>query len=264
MRGTEHGFTRVDEQPDPDAWIDVLDRVRGEPAYVAYKRRLAELLRPVAGARCLEVGTGTGDDALALGERFGVEVVGVDSSETMVAEARRRGLSGAQVADAHALPFADATFAGAWADRTFQHLARPETALAELMRVTRPGGRIAVADPDYDTQVVELADQGLARRVLRFRADHAVRNGALAHRLGGLFVAHGLGEVEVEGVPVVLRNPDALDSAMGLRTWAATAHERGLLPADDVEAWQRQLDETISRGVFLYAFTVFLTAGTRP
>jgi SAM-dependent methyltransferase len=260
----EHGFTAVDEQPDPHAWIDVLDRVRAEPQYAAYKARVAELLQPKAGSRYLEVGMGTGDDALALSSRFGVDVVGVDGSQTMVEEATRRGLREAHVARAEALPFGDASFDGSWADRTFQHLEDPQAALAEMVRVTRSGGRLVVADPDYDTQVVDVRDHALARRVLRFRADHALRNGTLAHGMAGLFVDTGLTDVVVEAAPIVLRDPKALDGAMGLRTWAATAHERGLLEREDVAEWERQLDDAIAGGRFLYSFTIFLTAGTKP
>jgi SAM-dependent methyltransferase len=182
----------------------------------------------------------------------------------MVAEARRRGLSAAAVADAHELPFEDGSFDGAWSDRTFQHLADPAKALRELVRVTRGGGNVVVADPDYDTQVVNVRDQALARRVLRFRADHLLRNGTLAHRMPLLFRDAGVPDVRVEAVPVVLRDVTALDNAMGLRDWAAVAHERGLLPEDDVERWEREIDDAGAGGCFLYAFTLFITAGTAP
>ena len=260
----EHGFTGVDQQSDPSAWIDVLDNARREPAYAAYKRRIGELLAPVAGARYLEVGTGTGTDAITLATRYGVDVVGVDTSETMVEEAKRRGLSDALVADVASLPFEDSSFEGAWADRTFQHLTDPVGALAELVRVTRSGARIVIVDPDYDTQVVDVADQDLARKVLRFRADHALRNGTLAHRMGGLFVRAGLTEVSVEPATIVLRDPNGLDNAMGLRGWAGIAHERGLLSSEEADAWREVVDEAIAAGHFLYSFTLFLTAGTRP
>lgn len=260
----EHGFTSVDRQPEPRFWIDVLDRVRREPAYAAYKARIGELLRPVAGGTYLDVGAGTGDDALELARRYSVRVAGVDSSETMVAEARERGLTEAGIADAHDLPFEDGVFDGCWADRVFQHLEDPEAALAELVRVTKPRGRIVAADPDYGTQVVDVRDQELARRVLGFRADHLLRNGTLAHRMGGFFGGVGLTDVTVEAAPVVLRDPTALDNAMGLRSWARTAFERGVLEGADADAWERQLDEAASGGRFLYAFTIFLTAGTKP
>ncbi|WP_280708206.1 methyltransferase domain-containing protein [Kitasatospora sp. GP30] len=40
-----------------------------------------------------------------------------------------------------------------------QHVTEPEQVLAEMLRVIRPGGRIALADPDYDTQVLDITDQ---------------------------------------------------------------------------------------------------------
>jgi SAM-dependent methyltransferase len=248
---------------DRAAWIAVLDAARSLPAYRAYKLRIAELLRPIRGGRYLEVGVGTGDDALALEAAHGVQVVGVDASETMVAEARRRGLRDARVADAHALPFDDATFDGAWADRVLQHLVDPHGALDELVRVTKPGGRVIVADPDWDTQVVDVPIQNLARRVPRWRTDYAQRNGTIAHRSGGILVASRCADVVVEAAPIVLQDPQALDNGLGLGDWSGFAHKEGLVTADEVELWRRQLDDAATAGRFLYAFTIFVTAGTR-
>ncbi len=260
----EHAFTDVDAQPDPAAWVRVLDKVRQEPLYAAYKQRTVELLDPQSGGRYLEVGTGAGTDALAFAARFNVSVVGADSSSVMIEEAKRRGLTDAVVADAHALPFESESFDGAWADRTFQHLADPVAALAELVRVVKPGGRFIVVDPDYGTQVVDVPDQDLARRVLRFRAEFGLRNGTLAHQMGRLFVQAGLADVQVEAVPIVLRDPTALDNALGLRDWAVFAHEQGLVEADEVPAWEAALDEAATNGCFLYSFSLFITAGRKP
>src|SRR5262249_35430320 len=156
------------------------------------------------------------------------------------------------------------TFDGAWADRTFQHLADPRVALSELVRVLRPGGRLVVADPDYATQVVSIPDQDLARRVLRFRAEVGIRHGTLAHQMNRLFGQAGLADVHVEAVPVVLRDPAALDHALGLRHWARFAHERQLVERDEVRAWEAALDHAVAGGHFLYAFSVFVTAGRKP
>jgi SAM-dependent methyltransferase len=259
-----HGFTAVDDQTDPDDWVRVLDKLGQQPFYRTYKARILELLDPARGGRYLDVGGGTGASARALVARTGVgaQAVVVDRSATMVAEARRRG-GVAVVGAAEALPFGDATFDGSWADRTFQHLTDPERALAELVRVTRPTGRVVVVDPDYDTQVVDVDDQELARQVLRFRADHLLRNGTLAHRMPGLFTAAGLVDVRVEAMTLVVRDHTAVDNVMGLRTWAATAYERGMLAADAAAAWPQAIDRAVAAGRFLYAVTFFLTVGTR-
>jgi SAM-dependent methyltransferase len=258
-----HAFTDVDAQTDPAAWIRVLDLLREQPAYAAYKRRAVELLAPTSQKKYLEVGTGTGADALAFAGRFGVQVVGVDVSHTMIEEARRRGLHEALVADAEHLPFEASTFDGSWSDRTFQHLTRPDAALEEMVRVTKQDGRIVIVDPDYDTQVVDVPDQELARRVLRFRADHMLRNGTLAHQMGRLFVRAGLADIRVEAFSVVLHDPGALDNAMGLRSWAAAACARGYLPAQEVRRWEQMLDDALAEGHFLYSFTMYVTVGIK-
>lgn len=79
----EHGFTSVDRQPDPGLWIACLDRLRGEPFYIAYKRRLIELLNVRPGGRYLDIGAGTGEDAAHLAELGASEVIALDSSPTM-------------------------------------------------------------------------------------------------------------------------------------------------------------------------------------
>ncbi len=254
-----HPFAHVDDQADPQAWIGVLDRLRSDPHYAAYKARVADLLDPTPGGRYLEIGAGTGADAIELGRRHQVEVVGVDSSGAMVEEARRRDLAGAIAADAHALPFDAGRFDGAWADRTFQHLAEPGQALAEMARVVRPGGVVVVADPDYGTQVVNIPDQELAERVLRFRA--GVGNWRLGHQMSRLFVESGLVDVRAEAIPIVLTEPTALDNALGPRTWAGLAADQGLLGPADVTRWEAALDAAAAGGWFLYAFCIFHTTG---
>jgi SAM-dependent methyltransferase len=255
----QHPFARVGEQPDPQSWIEVLDRLRSYPLYARYKARVVELLDPAPGGRYLEIGMGTGADASELARRHGVEVVGVDSSVVMVEEARRRGLTNALQGDAHALPFDADVFDGSWADRTFQHLADPGRALGEMARVVRPGGLVVVADPDYGTQVVNIPDQELADRVLRFRA--GVGSWRLGHQMPRLFAAAGLDRVRAEAVPIVVTDPAALDNALGLRAWAGLAEGQRLLGRADVARWEAALDEAAAGGWFLYAFCVFITSG---
>jgi len=105
---------------------------------------------PLTGEeRALDSGTGTGALAFALSELVR-EVVGVDVDPELLDEARKRSAGKANVefleADATALPFADGEFDLAGSLRTLHHLPRPELAVAELVRVTRPGGTVLVVD----------------------------------------------------------------------------------------------------------------------
>ena len=257
-----HGFTDVDRQSYPDSWVGVLDRLTDEPFYQAYQHRVRELLHPVPGRRYVEVGAGTGASAVRLRDEHDAGVVTVDRAVTMAVAMQARGLTQCAVADAHRLPFLDDSFDGAWSDRTVQHLADPHAAIGELVRVVRPGGRIVLADPDYDTQVLDIADQDLARRVLRFRADVLLSNGTLAHQHAGILATLGLADIAVEPRTLLVRDPAAADNVLGLRSWAATAAQHGALEPGDVRAFEDQCDEAVDAGRFTYAVTFFLTAAT--
>jgi SAM-dependent methyltransferase len=141
--------------PDWAEWGEPLTRPLHEAALAA--------LAPLADRMLLDAGCGTGS-VLRSAARRGARVAGLDAAAEMIAEARRR-LPDAdlRVGDIAALPFPDATFDVVTAFNAVQYAAVPQAAVAELARVIRPGGRVAVGvwgDPGRcDTD-------GVFRRVL--------------------------------------------------------------------------------------------------
>lgn len=104
---------------------------------------------PKAGQRILDLAAGTGASSVALA-RSGAEVVAADFSPGMLAEGRRRhggipNLSFVE-ADATALPFADDEFDTVTISFGLRNVNEPRTALAELLRVTAPGGRLVICE----------------------------------------------------------------------------------------------------------------------
>ncbi|WP_374679345.1 MULTISPECIES: bifunctional demethylmenaquinone methyltransferase/2-methoxy-6-polyprenyl-1,4-benzoquinol methylase UbiE [Microbacterium] len=104
---------------------------------------------PRPGQRILDLAAGTGASSVALAAS-GAEVVAADFSPGMIAEGRRRhgavpNLSFVE-ADATALPFADDTFDAVTISFGLRNVADPQKALAEMLRVTAPGGRIVVCE----------------------------------------------------------------------------------------------------------------------
>ena len=237
---------------------DVLELLRAHPFYASYKQRTFELLDVHAHGRYLDVGAGTGSDAHEHAVGSGSTWWLVDRSIAMARRAR------AVTADVRALPFASETFDGCRADRVLQYLPDAAAAIAEMARVTLRGGRVVVADPDYDTQVVEVDDQDLARRIRRFRRDQARGNGAFAHRALGAFRRAGLVDVAVEARTLLVRDPTDVDNVMGLADWAHFAADAGTIAPDEPARWRNQLAAAARDDRFLYAVTFFLTAGRRP
>src|SRR5262245_41268904 len=129
---------------------------------------------PGPGRRILDVASGFGQDALAL-VRSGADVVGAEPSLRMSAWARLasakepgrlpqwvRGWS-------DALPFADASFDAAFCKGALDHFDRPEHAIAEMARVTKPNGRVVLAVANFGSlscRVARLAD-AFRERMLR-------------------------------------------------------------------------------------------------
>lgn len=104
--------------------------------------------------RVLDVGSGTGSLAFAIGERKStVRVLGIDPSKEYVAFANSRNpfpdRASFQEGDAQKLQFADASFDASLSLLVFNFIPDPLKALQELRRVTKPAGRISAAVWDY-------------------------------------------------------------------------------------------------------------------
>jgi len=139
---------------DPDAF-DAFEAAGWEEKAAGYERcfgvitgRLVEPLLAAGsvgvGTRVLDVATGPGWVAAHAAAR-GASVVGVDVAEAMIARARSAYPElEFRWADAHELPFADASFDAVLGNLAVMHLSRPERAMAEFARVLRPGGRLAL------------------------------------------------------------------------------------------------------------------------
>lgn len=130
----------------PDVWSSTIEpQVR--PLYAA----TLEALRPLDGAALLDVGCGAG---LALSEAAvrGAQVSGVDASAPLLAVARRRTPSGdLRQGDIESLPFESGKFDAVTAFNSIQYAVDPAFAVAELARVCRDGGRVAIGiwgDPE--------------------------------------------------------------------------------------------------------------------
>ena len=143
--------------PEPKSNTEQVRKRFGATAAVVaeHAQRQVELVRdqvrpfisPTGGEHALDAGTGAGTLALALAPLVR-DVVGVDIVPELLERARQGAPDNVTFVegDVTNLPFESGTFDLSCSRRTLHHIARPERAVAELARVTAPGGRIFVDD----------------------------------------------------------------------------------------------------------------------
>jgi trans-aconitate methyltransferase len=201
---------------------------------------LIELLRPGAGERVLDLGCGTGHLTARIAE-VGTEVVGIDSSPEMIAEARRLFPANRfEVADARDFAF-DEPFDAVFSNAVLHWVKPPERAVDCVRRALRPGGRF----------VAEFGGRGNVAAIVASldAASRAVGLGAWEHP----WYYPGIGEyapmLEGTGLEVtdaaLFDRPTALDGEHGLRHWVEM-FARDLVarvPAVDRERFLRHVED---------------------
>jgi ubiquinone/menaquinone biosynthesis C-methylase UbiE len=249
-----------------DRQIAYLDAAAASDVGRAYKQHVLRELRILPGHVVLDVGCGPGTDLPAMAAATGPDgkVIGVDHDLAMRDAARHRTCAYAcikvQAGDAHALPLDPASVDRARADRVLQHLADPATAVTELRRVLRPGGRVALAEPDWDTLVIDGPDATTSRAYTRFVTTTVVRNAAIGRSLGRLLYDAGFIVESVHATVAVFRDYRSAETVLRMPTVAERAWQAGHLDEDTARGWLAEL----TTGPFLAAVTFFTATGCLP
>jgi ubiquinone/menaquinone biosynthesis C-methylase UbiE len=199
-------------------------------------QQVRDFVQPSGDERVLDVGTGAGALAFALAPLVH-EVVGLDPVPELLELARQRAVPNTAFVegDGAALPFPDASFDLVGTHRTLHHVAQPDRVVAELARVTRPGGRALVVDqlaPDDPDAATGLHEFETVRDPSHARL---LANGELQE----LFAANGLsllrerredeprdlsayldlagceGDLRARAEALVAADPRVLDAAVG-------------------------------------------------
>ena len=170
------------------------DRHLDRDGLAGWRDAVARHLRPRAGLRLLDLGSGTGAWAGAFTDWYGVDVVAVEPSEAMRARSSYRPVLGG---DARAMPVADCHLDGAWLSTVIHHVPDLPAAAAELRRVLRPGAPLLIRSvfPGRHAGVTLFRYFPEAVRVLDTYPG--------VHQLVEAFAAAGLERVALEPVPQI-------------------------------------------------------------
>lgn len=229
-----------------------------------------------AGMRALEVGCGSGAVTRVMGRIAGPGfAMGVDQSPERLKAARvfaRREQVRVRfkIGDAYALPIPDAKLDFAWSRFLFQYLKDPNLALQEMIRVTRPGGIVAVADLDGQLEQFYPLDRSQQRDVaeaLRILSTTGLDT-RIGRKLYTMFYEAGLRGIRVTAAPYQLY-AGKLDAA-ALSNWTLKLENTARVLArltGDTERWRAFTDRFMKRIVqndLFYYCTVIQVSGRIP
>jgi ubiquinone/menaquinone biosynthesis C-methylase UbiE len=259
-------FTEVDRTGDPDFFIRFLDQGNGIPDIQRSKPIILDGLHLREGSFVLDIGCGTGADVVDIARRVAPSgaVTGVDVSEAMIAEAQKRtadlGLPVAfEVGNALGLRFGDGTFDGCRTERMLMHVPEPTRAFAEMVRVTKTGGRISIFDFDWDTFVIDSPHRETTRRIVSSFSD-SMRSGWIGRQLRRMFLDGGMIEVAVVAHQIFI-GFEFLGLLIGGHL--TRAQRAGTLDATEVKRWWDDLRDADAAGRFLAGFTAFIVSGAK-
>jgi arsenite methyltransferase len=245
------------------------DRAYRTPDITRQRMRTLGVLQLEAGESVLDVGCGSGllaDDMAALVGADG-RVIGVDTSKDMLRLAEQRCADLPQVhlkqAQAETLPEEDQSFDAVVCVQVLLYLPDVPTALSEMHRVLRPGGRIVIIETDWRGTVLNSFDDSITRKMLA-AWDDAVPSPNLPVRIRPLMKAQGFSAVSVHAFPIVntSHTPGDFSTDM-LEQFAHYAQEQGSVSAAEAKEWLDDLRIKGEDGSYFFCVNRFIFSAVK-
>jgi arsenite methyltransferase len=234
------------------------------PDVVSQRCHVLKALELKQGERVLDIGSGPGLLAYDIAASVGHDgsVCGIDISDDMLAMSRRRCANQPwtdfQRADAIKLPYPDDSFDAAVSTQVYEYVANVPTAVAELHRVVRSGGRIVVMDTDYGSLVIHTENEARMELVLSAWNEHFV-HGTLPRTLSRQLRDAGFVIRNRDVIPMF--NPEYHEHTYGVRLLGIMASfvvGRKGVSQEQADKWLSEFAELGRQGKFFFSLNRYL------
>lgn len=264
-------YSAIDRQRRPGSYVEHLEKRGRTPVQGRLRRRFLRFANVARGHRVLEVGSGTGivarDAAALVGPRG--RVIGVDPSRVMTEAARRMarplGLGRRLVheaGDGARLRFATGRFDRVVAVTVLLHVKDSDAILHEMLRVTRPGGILAVQDQDFGALTLDHPDRALTARIMDGVVGRMYPDPWSGRTLFGRLVRLGLKRARLFVDVFQDTTLEPYTHAMLTRR-AQNAAGLGLASAGAAARWMAAIERLAASGQFAFTLNYFAARGVK-
>jgi len=234
------------------------------PEIIEQRRRTLDALALQTGEQVLDAGCGTGlllgQMAQSIGDNG--RAVGVDISPDMleVADQRCHGLSNIELqqGNVESLDFESESFDVVSCTQALLYVKQVETALAEIHRVLKPHGRVAILETDWRGVVFNSQDNAMTRRILD-AWDEAVESPNLPVKIGKLLSQLNFSAIKVEAIPIINTSFTENNFSSSMLEWfTKNAIKKAAISQQESDQWLQQVKQLAQQNAYFFCVNRFL------
>ncbi len=247
-----------------------LNHAYAAPEIVHQRQRTIDNLGLSAEQKVLDIGCGTGFLTFEIANKVGTNglVCAIDKEADMILATKERCNALQQVeateGDVTALKFADSIFDAATCTQVLLYVEKINQAIAEMVRVVKPGGTIAILETDWRTTVMQSSFPDITDSIYQ-AWDNTVSSPNLPVKLNKLLTDAGLVDIYVEAIPLVNTEFDPGNFSVSSLNWlSANAYKQGAITKKESALWREDLENLGHSGAYFFCVNRFLFIAKKP